>query len=665
MIPILADIVVILALASVVLVVCHWLRVPTIIGLLFAGVLIGPHGLGVMGATHEVETMAEIGVVLLLFTIGLEISFDSLWQMRRLALGGGMFQILATTLAGFGAFILAGNSVGASVFVGFFIALSSTAVVLKLLQDRGETDSPHGRAILGMLLLQDFMVVPMMLLIPALAGSMAGFSGSVGGQLFKSSVVLGILIASRWTVPWILHQVVRTGNREVFALSIIVICLGIAWLTQAINLSIALGAFLAGLIISESEYSHDALAIVLPFRHVFSSIFFISVGMLVNVRFALDNWHLLILMVMGVVLIKGAIAVLAVALLRHPVRTAILTGVAIAQVGEFSFLLLQRASGYSLISEDTYQLLLTTALITLAATPFLMMIAPRLAAFTIRRVSTSVRTGDRTKAQGWRRSSDEIADHLIIVGYGVGGQNLARAAKSCGIPYVIMEMNWQTVRAMGRKGEPIHYGDAVNETGLLACGVTTARVMVVAISDPAATRRVITTAKTLNPALHLIVRTRYIKELPSLLELGADQVIPEEFETSVEIFTRVLSRYLVPRSDIESVVSEIRSEGYQMLRTPEPMAFSVRGAELALPDMEIGTFRVEPDAEIGGSTLKDLDLRHRYQVTVLALRRDQGLVTNPAGSERLGPGDVVVMMGTPGALALAAGVFVGPKESNS
>ena len=452
MIPILADIVVILALASVVLVVCHWLRIPTILGLLFAGVLIGPHGLGLMGATHEVETMAEIGVVLLLFTIGLEISFDSLWQMRRLAFGAGMFQVLATTMAGFGAFFLAGNSLGSSVFVGFFIALSSTAVVLKLLQERGETDSPHGRAILGILLFQDFIVVPMMLVVPALAGSMAGFRGSIGGQLFKSLVVLGILVAARWAVPWILHQVVRTRNREVFALSIIVICLTIAWLTQTINLSIALGAFLAGLIISESEYSHEALAIVLPFRHVFSSIFFISVGMLVDVRFAMENWHLLIPMVSGVVLIKGAIAVLAVALLRHPARTAILTGVAIAQVGEFSFLLLQSASGYSLISEDTYQLLLTTALITLAATPFMMMFGPRMAGFTIRRVSPSVRTGDRATARGWRRSSDELADHLIIVGYGVGGQNLARAAKSSGIPYVILEMNWQTVRAMGKKG---------------------------------------------------------------------------------------------------------------------------------------------------------------------------------------------------------------------
>jgi CPA2 family monovalent cation:H+ antiporter-2 len=647
MIPVLSDIVVLLALASIVLIVSHRLRIPTIIGYLITGILIGPHGLELVSATESVEIMAEIGVVLLLFTIGLEISFEALWQMRRTALGGGFLQVTTTTACGILLFSAFGAEAKTALFAGFFVALSSTAMVLKLLQERGESYSPQGRASISILLFQDLAVVPMMLIIPALAGALEGFSASIGVQLLKGAGVLVLLAGARWVVPRLLHLVVRTRSREAFAFTVIVICLAIAWLTEAAHLSLALGAFLAGVIISESEYSHDALATVLPFRHIFATIFFVSMGMLINVGFVIESWPLVLSLFLGVVIVKAALVMLALVVLKYPPRIAILAGLGLAQVGEFSFVLLQSASSYGVVTEEVYQVLLAVALLTLAATPFLMHVAPS--------VASMVRAPVDSRAIEPRKG--KLEDHLVIAGYGVGGKNVARAARSCGIPYVILEMNAETVRAVRKTGEPIRYGDAVNEGGLRACDIETARVMVVAISDPAATRQVLSATKKLNPAIHLIARTRYIKELPALMELGADQVIPEEFEASVEMFTRVLAAYLVPRSDIESVASEIRSEGYQMLRKPGSAAFTIRGTELSLPDIEVSSFKVLKGAPLENRTLAEVDLRNRYRATVLALRRGEEISAHPRATETIHAGDVLVIMGTVHALADLTGLF--------
>jgi CPA2 family monovalent cation:H+ antiporter-2 len=649
-IHILGDVVIILALASVVLVLAHRLRIPSILGFILTGVLIGPSGLELVDATHEVEMMAEIGVILLLFSIGLEISFRSLWSMRRTVFGGGGIQVALTAVGGFALFTAFGAAPPTAWFAGLFAALSSTAMVLTLLQDRGEIYSPHGRASVGILLFQDLAVVPIMLLIPALAGS--GIGTSLGRQALTALAVLALVTAAARAVPWLLYQVVRTRNREVFALSVVVICLAVAGLTEAAGMSLALGAFLAGVIISESEYSHEALTIVLPFRHVFASIFFISIGMLLNLELVVRDWNVVLPVFLGVVVLKTIITVAALVAIRFPLRTALLAGLGLAQVGEFSFVMLQAASGLGIVAGETYHLLLAVAVLSLAATPFLIKLAPALAA----RVRVPAVAGEK-KRLSFDERTHRLEDHVIIAGYGVGGRNVARAVKSCGIPYVILEMNVEVVRAVRKDGEPIRYGDAVNEAELEACGVKKARVMVIAISDPAATRRAVVAAKRLNPALHVVTRTRYLKELPDLMALGADQVIPEEFETSVEMFSRVLVAYLVPRSDIESVASEIRSEGYQMLRTPSPHAFNLRGADIQLPDMEISTFKVREGSLLAGKTLAGSDLRRRHHVTVLALRRKGTTFANPQAGEVLNPGDAVVVMGTVAALGELAGVF--------
>jgi CPA2 family monovalent cation:H+ antiporter-2 len=659
MIPILTALLVLLALSSVVLFICHHLRVPTVLGFLVTGILAGPHGLGLVQATQEVEVMAEIGVVLLLFTIGLEFSLGDLWQMRRIALGGGFLQVGLTVLAGFALFALWGHPSGRATFAGFFLALSSSAVVIRLLQERGETDAPHGRAVLGILILQDILVVPMMLLVPVLAGEPARLAGGIGVRLLESGGVVALIVLAKWGVPHMLHLVVRTRDRELFALFVGVICLTVAWLTHVAGLSLALGAFLAGAIIAGSEFSHDALAIVLPFRHVFASIFFVSIGMLLDLDFAAAHAPAILLLAALTIVLKTLVAGGAIKLVGRSVRTALLGGLSLAQIGEFSFLLLQSAAREGLVEGDTYQLLLAAALVTLAATPFTIALAPRLADRMGRLAS-----GKEGRPGPQETLRQTLQDHLIVVGYGVGGRNVARAARACGIPYIVLESNSETVRAMRKGAEPICYGDAVNLPSLEACGVERARVMVVAISDPTATRRVVSVAKRRNPALRVIVRTRYIRELPALQRLGADEVIAEEFETSIEMFTRVLAAYLVPRNDVEGVVEEIRSQGYGMLRSPDAGAFTLKGVELDLPGIEIGSFRVEPGAPGEGKSLAHLDLRRKFQVTALAWKRDETVRANPPPQEVLREKDVVILMGSPEALAGAAQVFTSPKEKD-
>ncbi len=654
----LTDIVVVLALSTVVLVLCHRLRIPTVLGFILTGIMAGPSGLRLVGYSHEVEVLAEVGVVLLLFTIGLEISFDALSRMKRLALGGGLLQVSATVLAAWGGFLLLGRTSGVALLWGLVLALSSTAVVLRTLDERGELGAPHGRAALGILIMQDLLVAPMLLLVPFLAGGLAGATLSVGEGLIRPAGLLALVVASRWVVPWALHHIARTRDRELFVIAVTASCLLIAWLTYKAHLSLALGAFLAGLIISSSPFGHQALGAVLPLRHVFTSIFFISVGMLLDVPFALSRWTLVLPITAAVILFKAAVVMGILLLLRFPARMAIQSGLVLAQVGEFSFLILRSAEDHAIIGEPTYQLMLAVVLLGMVLTPFLIALSPRAARLLTRRGGMRVRDArGRVVPHAGHPEEWRIEGHLVIVGYGLVGRNLARAARSAGIPYYILEMNMETVAEVGKTGEPIFYGDAIHEAVLKAVGAERARVLVLAIADPVAIRTITAAARRLNPALHLIVRTRYVSEIETLRELGADEVIPEEFETSIEIFTRVLADYLVPQADIEAVATEIRAEEYRMLRAPSAGRHRVEALERTLPGARIATLRVEEGCPLAGRTLAETDLRARHHVSVLALERAGEIRANPSATEVLAPGDLLVVLGTPESVTEATALF--------
>ena len=636
------DVVVVLVLSVMVLFLFTRLRLPSIVGLLVTGTLVGPYGPGLIRDTARVEELAEIGVVLLLFTIGLEFSLSGLARLRRSVLLGGSLQCLLTIAAGYGAGLALGLPQSQAVFLGFLLSLSSTAIVMRLLQQRYELETPHGRTTLSILIYQDLAVVGMMLLVPVLGGGGEDRPVALPAGLAGLAVAALLLVAAAWLIPRLLHQVVRTRSRELFLLVVVALCAAIAWLTSSVGLSLALGAFLAGLIISESPYGHQALGDVLPFREVFTSFFFVSIGMLLDVRFLAAHLGLILLLTLGVLVVKSLLAGGSGLLLGMPLRTAALVGLALGQVGEFAFVLSRSGTAHGLLTGDAGQVFLAVSVLTMAVTPWLVALAPRWA-----QVLTSLPWPPRLLA-GWyplpSASAVPLENHLLIVGYGLNGRNVARAARSVGIPYHILEMNPDTVRLEQAQGEAISYGDATSLAVLQGAGIERASALVVAIADPAATRRIVELARRLCPDLYLIARTRLVEEVPALYALGADEVVPEEFETAVGIFARVLEHYRVAPEESERAVAELRADGYGVLRGPGPPHAGLCDLRATLPEAQVRLERLAPDSPLAGLTLAEADLRRRQGVTVLAVRRGDEAFPNPSGDFRLQPGDLLVLL---------------------
>jgi monovalent cation:H+ antiporter-2, CPA2 family len=662
--PLLNDIVIIFGLSCAVLFLCHRLKVPAIVGFLATGTLAGPKGLGLISNAHEVELLAEVGVILLLFTIGMEFSFQHLARLKRPALLGGSIQVCLTIAAALGIGLTWDLTLGEAVFLGFLLALSSTAIVLSLLQQRGEVESPHGRAILGVLIFQDIAIVPMMLSLPLLAGS-----GDQDGTMLilttagkAVGVLLLVFLAVRKIVPHVLHHVARTKSSELFLLTIVLICLAITWLTNVAGLSLALGAFLAGLVISESEYSHQALGNILPFRDVFTSFFFVSIGMLLDTGFVVTHALTVVGLAAGVFGLKTILATVAVLVLGYPIRTALLSGLALCQVGEFSFILAKAGTAEGLFSGDSYQYFLAASVLTMAATPFILMLAPRLAGLAAGLPLPARLLNGVADSKSAELQAEKLENHLIIVGYGVSGRMLSTISKAADIPYLIFDMNPDTVRREGEKGEPILFGEAVSETNLARANIKKARAAVIAISDPVAVRRIIAALRRASPAIHIIVRTRFYEEVDELAELGADEVIAEEFESSVDLFVRVLTEYVVPREEIEQFVAEMRADGYRMFRSPSSEFATVCNLSPIFMDMEMKPFKVEDDSQAAGKTLAELRLGRDYEVTALVLKRGRETIYTPSGEERLHVGETLIVVGLPDKIAGARGLFMKKRD---
>lgn len=646
--PFLKELAVIFGLSMAVLYLCARLGIPSIVGFLLTGVIVGPYGLGWIGQVHEVELLAEIGVILLLFTIGIEFSLGHLARIRRAVLGGGTLQVAITIGIAAGLAVWAGFGLNQGVFFGFLLALSSSAIVLKQMQTSGEMESPAGRTALSILIYQDLIIVPMILLIPILGGASGNVWSSVFWMIARGLAIIAVvLVGARVWVPAMLNRVIQTRNSELFLVTIISICIVTAWFTSLLGMSLGLGAFLAGLLISESEYSDHALGGVLPFRDVFISFFFVSAGMLLNLRVFLDLWWQILPGAAAVMALKAAIACLAVLLIGMPARVAVTAGLAVSQIGEFSFLLSRVGLEHGLIGDGNYQLFLAVSILSMIATPFVMNGAHRFAGLAMRLPWPERFKGDfpimeTPEGEG---AGEKLRNHLIIVGYGVNGRNVARAAKAAEIPHIIIEMNPETVRREREAGAPIFYGDASHEAVLRHAAIREARVLVVAIADPAATRRIVSRAKMTQPAVHIIARTRFVQQMEDLYRLGADEVIPEEYETSVEIFTRVLSKYLAPRDFIERFAAEVRSDGYEMFRRLSETRGSLADLPFHLPDSDIATLRIPEGSWIAGMTLAEARLRKDHFVNALAVRRGGVMHPNPDGRFRLEAGDEAIFLG--------------------
>lgn len=649
----LRDLLILFGLGVIAVIFCHRARIPPVAGFLLTGVACGPFGFGLI-ELGEVQLLAEFGVVLLLFTVGIEFSFQQIAHLRTFLLAGGSLQVgLTIGLTALGLRVF-GVPLTTGTFLGMLLALSSTAIVIRLLAERGEIDSPHGRGALGISIFQDLCLVPMLLLAPFLAGGQQDWTQVIIASVKAVAFVALAVILARHVVPRLLHLVVQTRNREAFILTIIFLCLGTAWFTAAVGLSLALGAFIAGLVISESEYSQQALGEILPFREVFNSLFFVSIGMLLDVRTLLASPGLIFSGIVLATLLKALVMVAAIVAVERSVRVAVLTAFLMAQIGEFSFVLSRSGLNLGLLDASLNQIFLAVAVGTMAMSPGFFALGRWLAP----RAESLLPAGWCSPVE--QPAAAKLRDHVIIVGYGINGRNVARVLDHVRIPFTVIDIGPESLRSRSKELSFV-YGDATRPEILLHAGIDRARVLVVAISDAAATRRATDLARRLNPGIHVIVRTRYVREMEPLFAAGAQDVVPEEFETSIEIFSRVLERYLVPRDLIEQAIWQVRQDGYEMFRatfaaytTHRPAA----GIQRFLSDMSMEVYRVQPGSVLAGRRLREVGLRQKFGVTVLAIQHPDGsAAANPAPDEVIAEQDSLLLLAPPAQLAQCAALF--------
>ena len=650
--PLLSDIVVIFGLATLVILVFMRLKLPTIIGYLLTGAIAGPYGLSLVYASTAVEVLSEIGVILLLFVIGLEFSLKSLMAIKKAVFIGGSLQVSITI--GVTALIsyFFGFSWNISVFFGFLFALSSTAIVLKLLQESGQVNTISGRTTLAMLICQDIIIVPLVLFTPMLAGESDNVLLSLFYMALKGGlVILLTIISAKYLIPQLLYRIAKTKNEELFLLSIIVTCFAVAYATSLLGLSLGLGAFLAGLIISESEYSHHATGKILPFREIFLSFFFVSVGMLFDIGFLAENLLLILALVLLTFLVKFTVTSLAVKSLGSSFKESFIVGFSIFQVGEFSLLLAKEGLKYELLDNTTYQFFLAISILTMIITPFVLKQREKLACRVLNipmPKKIKDRLEERVQIPEIDLEKESLNDHLVIIGYGLNGRNLARAAKRAKITYVIIEMNPETVKVEAAKGEPIIYGDAGNAVVLEHVKIHKARVAVIAISNQPATTGIIMNIREASQNVFIIVRTRYVNEIESMLNMGADEVIPEEFETSIEIFTRVLNKYLVPKGEVDDFTNDVRFHNYEVFRTPSNESTV---PSLDIPEINFSGIKIEKDhGQFIGKSIKESNLRENSGLNLVAIKRGGKTLTEITGHTKIKLGDIVYVVGKPEAL---------------
>lgn len=651
---VLKNIVVILALSTLVNYLFTKIRVPTILGYLITGIIVGPSLLGIIRSPEEIELMAEIGVVMLLFTIGIEFSLNHLLKIRKIVFLGGFLQLLLTVVVIM--MVARGYQVdwSGALFIGFLSALSSTAVVLKILQERSELTSNYGRTVLGILIFQDLLLVPLLLITPVMGGQTSLGWKELILLLAKAVFIIGLIYAgNRWLMPRFLRAVAMTKNRELFLMSTLLICLSVALLTSALGMSLAVGAFLAGLMISESGYSHNAFGNMVPFKDTFTSFFFVSIGILLDVNFVLDNPWLVLLTALMLIFFKALLAGITAFLLGHTFRGVVMVGIALSQVGEFSFILAKLGLDYNLLSSFYYQLFIAVAVISMSLTPLLMLLSRPIASLLLRLpLPRKLVDGIFPLPQ---IELPELRDHLVFIGKDSRALNLSAMAKSMDLPYVSIVFDPDSVRKRQLKGEMVIYGDAANEPILFKAHTDKADIVVISIGNLITSMAIIEKVRNMNPHAHIIVRTPKVEDIEVLYNIGANQVIPEEFETSLEIFDRVLSKLLIPRKDINAVIARIRDDNYGIFR--EKGTKSDLSVLKDYANIEITAVKVDDRSPVIGKSLVEMQFRKTYGVTLVALLRNKVLMDNPDPETIFKRGDVVYIMGRSEQIANATELF--------
>ncbi len=552
------DLVIVLAAATVGGIIAHRLRLPVILGYLVAGVAVGPYSFGIVQDLESVEAIATIGVILLLFTLGLEFSFAELLRIGKVAILGGIAQILLTAAVGLALGRLLGWEVLPAVFFGFLIALSSTMIVLKTLMDRGELDSGHGRIMIGILLVQDISVVPLMVIIPTLGGEGGQLWLSLGIAAGKAVLFIGLMLAlGIWVLPWLLGKLALERSRELFLLTVIVLCLAAAFGTYFFGLSVAFGAFVAGLLIGQSAFARQAFADIVPLRDIFVAIFFVSLGMLASPQFVVGNLAVIALVVVVIIAAKFIICFFIPWFFGYSPKTMLFTGMGLIQIGEFSFLLAGMGIAAGIISQYLYSLTLTSAIITMLLTPF----ALSFASFLYRRLSQgrvfrqlALRRPDPAlPSQQW-----QLSGHAVICGYGRVGSNLGRVLERRGFSYLVIDLDPQAISRLHTRGVPCIYGDAGNPEILAHAQLGKARVLVCTFADFITVELTTRNALKINPRLDIVARVHHDTDAEVLKGIGAAELIRPEFEASLEITRHTLHRFGLTGTEIQYILNSLR-----------------------------------------------------------------------------------------------------------
>jgi CPA2 family monovalent cation:H+ antiporter-2 len=552
------DLLIVLVTAIAGGMLARWLRLPVILGYLAGGIAVGPFGLGLVNDSDTINSLANVGVVLLLFAIGLEFSFKELLKLRKVSILGGIAQIMLTAIAGFGLGRLVGLGITGSIFFGFIISLSSTMVVLKLLMDRGEIDTTHGRVMLGILLVQDLSVVPMMVAMPAVTGEPGGLWAALAIAFGKAvGFIAGMLALGYWFMPWVLKRVAGQRTRELFLLTVIVICLAAAFGTYYVGLSAAFGAFVAGLLISESSYARQAFADILPLRDTFAALFFVSLGLIADRQYIFNHVSEIVIVVVVVILVKFVISSGITRFFGYGHKSVLLVGTGLISIGEFSFILAIMGKQAGIFSIDFYYLIVTAAIITMFLTPF----AYSFNSFLYRWLSQKQWFAQRLTRQvdpGGRVQDMTLSHHAVICGYGTIGRRVAEVLEEQKFPYLVIELDPSLISELNERGIPCIYGDASNPVILAHADLDKARVLICTIPDYVATELTARNALKINPKLDIVARVHRDSDVEVLRDAGVTELVLPFFEGSLEMIRHTLHRFGMENREIQYILNNLR-----------------------------------------------------------------------------------------------------------
>lgn len=653
-IDILKGIVIIFALSTFVNLIFTRIKVPTVVGYLLTGIIAGPHMLSLAGGRNEIEMLAEIGVVLLLFTIGLEFSLQHLLKIRRIVFLGGFIQVFLTAGIFFMVARVYGMTWQSGLFTGFLVALSSSALVMKLLQERSEITSNYGRTTLGILIFQDLLLVPLLLFTNLLANNTIDLSREIFILSLKVILIIGIVYAgNRWVLPRLLHLIAMAKNQELFIMSIFLICFAVALLTSKLGMSLAFGAFLAGLMISDSEYSHNVFGNFLPIKDIFTSFFFVSIGMLLDVSFVSQNFRLVLLSIIIVLVLKTIIAGGTGFLLGHTLHGTILIGLSLSQVGEFSFILAKLGFNYSIIPDFYYQLFLAVAVITIAATPFMIRLSLPLYSFLLKlRLPKIVVDGLFPLEE---MTIPGLKNHLVIIGKDASAVKLSIMAKYNNIAHVSVIFDPSLAKEKMKNGDVVVYGDAINEPVLRKAHVDTADIIVISVGSIIPSINIIEKTRRINSSAYILVRSPLIQNVGQLYKAGADHVLPEKLEIAIDLLNRILLNRNVPQKDINHIISHVRYANLGEFTDKDTVKQPSVLEEFS--NTRITQIHVAAFSDMEGKSPLETELRKKTGVTLLAIKRGNEIIEHPAADNILMRGDIAYVLGDPDQIKLAAEMF--------